>query len=87
MGKRVDTTFVGIRSLDVIHDPLQHGAELFYHEEVGLSAGEIAALARGKEQLEAFLDPEPGDGPDYSSIEVVDQVRKILRGGGGDPPN
>src|SRR6516162_6964705 len=33
-GKVVKVKFRGLRELNVIHDELEHGAELFYHQEV-----------------------------------------------------
>jgi hypothetical protein len=35
-GKQVRVAFRGLRDLDVIHDNLEDGAELFYEERVGI---------------------------------------------------
>ena len=42
-GRKVTTTFRGLNDLGVIHDPLEHGAELEYAEQVNMDE---AALKR-----------------------------------------
>jgi hypothetical protein len=86
-GKRVVSSFVGLRELDVVHEALEHGAELFFTERVGLSAEQITALVRPKENLNAFAEPEIAERPDYGSVEVVSDARGIKRGTKRGPPN
>jgi hypothetical protein len=47
-GSLVTISFRGLRDLYVIHDELEHGAELIYEQKVGLTQGQIAALVREK---------------------------------------
>lgn len=88
LGKRVTFTFVGVSELDEIGPGLDHGTELFFTEKVGLSDDEIAKRVCSKEELHLFrAKPERVDKPDYGSIEVMDEVKKLLRGGGGGEPS
>lgn len=52
--KQVTVTFRGLRDLNVIHDELEHGAELIYEERLGLSKEEVNRLVRDKEDLGIF---------------------------------
>lgn len=89
LGKRVTITFVGLSELDEIGPTLEHGTEICFTEKVGLSDDEIAKRVCPKNELNAFRPiAEPADTPDYTSVEVLDEARKLLRGSGGDePPN
>jgi hypothetical protein len=66
----------GLRDLQVIHDELEHGAELMYEEKIGISEDEVQAIVRAKSQLNVFKPYKPRDisKSDYSSQEVMDQV-------------
>ena len=57
-GNLVDVRFVGLRELNVIHDELEHGAELTYESPKGLTDEEIEKLARSKEALAVFRSDE-----------------------------
>ena len=59
-GKRVTETFKGLHGLNVIHEELQHGAELAYQKHVGMSDQELAAWIRPKERLNVFRDGKVG---------------------------
>ncbi len=78
-GKKVSIFFRGLRNLDVIHDPLEHGCEIMFQEKLGVSEIGIQKLVRSKEQLEVFspIRQRPGR-PDYASKEVMDEVRSRL---------
>ena len=78
-GLKVTTTFRGLQDLGVIHNPLEHGAELEYTEEVGVDEAALKGRIRRKEELSVFASIEPSRGPDYSSREVVDKMRRLLR--------
>jgi len=58
---RVTVKFGGIRNLYLIYEKLEDGSEIIYEEIEDLSADEVAALAKPKEQLAAFVNhgPEP----------------------------
>lgn len=64
-GLNVRTTFRGLNSLGVIHDPLDHGAELEYAEEVDVDEAALKRYVHRKEELSVFAPIEPSKGPDY----------------------
>jgi Domain of unknown function (DUF4288) len=78
-GRRVTFVFRGLRNLNVIHDPLEHGGELCFSERVGLSDAEIRGLVRDKDSLGVFCAPEPLDRPDYSCGEALQEALKIMQ--------
>lgn len=79
-GRPVTTTFRGLADLDVIHDPLEHGAELFFSERVGVPQQELEKLVSSKDRLSVFRPTEQTAGPDDSSGEVLAEVERLIRG-------
>jgi hypothetical protein len=78
-GKRVITRFRGLRSLDVIYDPLEDGCEIMFIEKLGVTEKGIKKLVRLKRDLEVFLPIRGRPGrPNYSSKEIMDEARKEL---------
>ncbi len=73
-GKRVRIRFVGIRELNVIHDDLQHGAELTYRERLLDSIEETRALTAKKKRLAVFRPRVHSAGPDYASGDVLREL-------------
>ena len=53
-GKRVRHRFLGLRDLDVISEPLEHGCEIMFVERLGMSKAGLRKLVRRKKDLEAF---------------------------------
>ena len=47
-GKRVESQFIGLKDLTVIHDKLQHGAELFFVERTDMQPEEVLAMAQSR---------------------------------------
>jgi hypothetical protein len=79
-GEEVTHRFLGLRDLDVIHDPLEHGGEIMFYEHVGMSRTALRKLIRKRNNLEAFLPiGSPGGRPNYSSKEIMDMVAKELQ--------
>jgi hypothetical protein len=74
-GKLVSSVFRGLRDLNVIHDELEHGAELMYRERVGLSAEQIGALVTPKVKLGVFAARVPSAGPNFMPKSVMDGLR------------
>ncbi len=76
-GKQVRVAFRGLRDLDVIHDDLEDGAELFYEERVGIPADALDTVGQaegGIERLRAETGqvgwselPAPGNRRDAGS--------------------
>jgi hypothetical protein len=78
--KKVTIRFLGLRNLDVIHDPLNDGCEIMYIERIGMTKSGLKKLIKGKEELEAFRPvlPISRNQPNYASKEVMDKVYKKL---------
>ena len=55
-GKLVTCRFQGLKNLYVIHDELEHGAEILYERVEGLQDNEIQELVRRKEDLNIFKE-------------------------------
>jgi hypothetical protein len=71
-GKLVTHRFLGLRNLDAIFDPLEHGCEIMFVERLGVSAAGTRKLVRPKRDLEAFRPVRERQGrPDYSSGEIM----------------
>jgi len=79
-GKRVDIMYCGLSDLNVIHDELEHGAELTYTEKIGIDDAAIRRLIPSKEELGIFAPRRTSTGPDYKSRDVVDQMHRELPG-------
>jgi Domain of unknown function (DUF4288) len=73
-GKRVTILFRGLHDLNVIHDKLEHGAELISSEEVGMNESALGQWVAAKEDLGVFRPIEWSQGPDYASGEVMEDV-------------
>ena len=78
-GKHVAIKFRGICELSVVHDDLEHGAELRYSEEISVPEDKIVELVKAREQMSVFQEIEPSGGPDYSSKEVVEEAYELMR--------
>jgi len=78
--QKVIWLYRGLRDLQVIHDELEHGAELMYEEKIGISEDEVQAIVRAKSQLNVFQPYKPRDTskPDYRSQEVMDEVLRMI---------
>lgn len=76
-GKKVIHRFVGLRDLDVICFPIEHGCEIMFEERLGLGPAALRKLVRKRGDLAAFrpvpLRRPPGR-PNYSSKEILDMV-------------
>jgi len=76
-GRLVTTRFRGISFMDVVHDPLEHGAELLFYSETQMSERDVVKLLRTKEELELFRPTKRLDGPDIASGEIVREAESI----------
>jgi hypothetical protein len=76
-GRRVVCSFRGLQDLQVIWDELEHGAELSYEEEVGVSAKKIKRIVRKKEELGVFLPTEPPDHPNYIPNTTGEEMKRV----------
>jgi hypothetical protein len=78
--RTVTVTYRGMRALNVIHDELEHGAELMYEEKIGVCEDKLQAMLTPKSELAIFRPWQPKDSsvPDYSSKEVMEKVRRMM---------
>lgn len=76
----VEIRFRGVSKLDVIYEPLEDGAELYFEEQLGVPESEIKRMIPPKEKLDAFTPPSPGKehDPDYRSKPVVEEAVRML---------
>jgi hypothetical protein len=77
-GKIVTHRFRGLRSLEVIYEELEHGAEVAFSERVAVPEDEIAKLVIAKEQLGVFKPIARSQAPDYGSKEVREAAIQLL---------
>jgi Domain of unknown function (DUF4288) len=75
-GKLVTIRFRGLSFLDVIHEPLEHGAELMFQSNVGVAPDDLQNLLLSKEELHLFRSNRRLDGPDVASGEVLQEVEE-----------
>jgi len=75
-GKSVVCAFRGIKELNVIHDDLEHGAELNYEEKVGLSRLEIERMITPRERLTVFRQDDTSRKPNYIAKDIADELEK-----------
>ena len=75
-GRLVTVVFRGLGELNVIHDQLEHGAELEYRERVGLSEEQIRELVKPTPKLGVFAPREPSVGPNYMPMSVMEDLRR-----------
>jgi uncharacterized protein DUF4288 len=77
VGARVQVLFRGLRELNVIHEPLEDGAEIMYSERIGVPEAELRAWIKPKERLGVFAAIEPRlDGP----ILMPGLVKDLIEG-------
>jgi hypothetical protein len=81
-GKRVQSKFVGLRGLDLVHDPLTHGCELMYEEHVRVSRKRVSAYVTKKSDLNLFRrrsEDRKYDRPDYSSGKIARDYKEYVK--------
>ena len=57
--QEVTFRYRGLRELNVIHDELEHGAELIYEEEIGVKEEDLKAMISLQSDLAVFRDSHP----------------------------
>ena len=80
-GEEVTRTFLGLRQLEAVYFPIEHGCEVTYEERVGVRPTALRKMVRKKSALDAFQDYPfrgPPGRPDYGSGEILDMVYKEL---------
>jgi hypothetical protein len=77
-GRKVQFRFRGLSELMVVYDEISDGAELLYEQKVGVPNEQIERWIQPKERLSSFRSIEVSDGPDYSSKEIMNDVRRLI---------
>ncbi len=77
-GEAVRFRFLGLRDLWVIHDELEHGAEVTFHERHVRSMAEAKKLVNRKAELRVFAPRQPRTGPDYGSGEIARKLAELF---------
>ncbi|MEW6194222.1 MAG: DUF4288 domain-containing protein [Bacteroidota bacterium] len=71
----VTIKFRGLRDLNVIHDPLEHGGELIFKENIAMTEDEIQSMISPREKLGIFSNNEcPANKPNYLSKEILKKI-------------
>jgi Domain of unknown function (DUF4288) len=77
-GMQVSAVFRGLRDLNVIHDELEHGAELIYEKKVGLTQEQVQALSTPKGQLGVFRPISPALKPNLMPLDIAQKLAEHL---------
>jgi hypothetical protein len=75
-GKSVVCAFRGIRDMNVIHDELEHGAELNYEEKVGVTNDDIERLLTPRERLTIFRPDDNSPKPSYIAKDIAEELER-----------
>jgi hypothetical protein len=85
-GKRVCVKFRGLQDLNVVHEALEDGVELFFDEKVGQSEEDLSQRVKPREELAVFAPRHrPQERPNYLSQKVMDLM--LEAGWSGDRGN
>jgi hypothetical protein len=75
-GKQVAITYRGLWDLNVIHNALEHGAEIGFDEDIETDEAAIDRYVSPKSELGVFEPIQPSHGPKYSSKDVIEKLRE-----------
>jgi catechol 2,3-dioxygenase-like lactoylglutathione lyase family enzyme len=78
-GRRVRTSWVGLASLNRVHEPLDDGAELGFAEQRAISDAALARLVRPREELAAFGGAPLAD--EAPAIVTLDHAQIMIAAG------
>jgi hypothetical protein len=73
-GKTVTIRFRGLKELNVIHDELEHGSEIAFSRDVGVSEKRIKKWISSKRKLGVFAPIQPPSGPNYVDGEIMREL-------------
>ncbi len=74
-GKKVTVTYRGLHGLNVIHEELEHGAELIYDKHTDMDEAAIQRFVRTREELGVFAPRRPSREPDFRSKDILQQLQ------------
>ena len=73
-GKMVTIRFRGLRDLKVIHDELEHGAEISFSEDIAVSEKRIRTWISSMRKLAVFAPIQAPSGPNYVDGEIMREL-------------
>lgn len=74
-GAEVRTIFRGLRSLNVVYEELEDGAELVYEESIGLSEEDLVRQIPAREKLGVFAPRRMSvEGPNYMPGDIMKKI-------------
>jgi hypothetical protein len=70
----------GLRDLNVIHDELEHGAELMFEEKIDVSEDAVQDMITTKSQLNIFRPDDLGNAsrPNYGCKEIMEEALRMV---------
>jgi hypothetical protein len=77
-GQTVSRVFRGLRDLNVIHDPLEHGAEIMWHRRERLTPKGVEKLLTDKNELGVFSKITPLSGMNTMSESIANELKGRL---------
>lgn len=77
-GKQVRVIFRGLQQLNVIHEPLEDGSELTYHERVNVSEKRLKGMITPRSKLAVFAPIEARRVPNYAPDSILQLMEKDL---------
>lgn len=80
-GKEVRVIFRGLRELNVIHEPLEHGAELTYEQHVSVPERELAKWVSPKKSLAVFRERESSFAAGNPNLMPASAMKMMLDAG------
>lgn len=80
-GKNVRVIFRGLRELNVIHEPLEHGSELTYEYHESVPERELAGWVSPKKSLAVFRERESGFVRGEPNLMPASVMKMILDAG------
>lgn len=80
-GKKVRVIFRGLRELNVIHEPLEHGSELTYEYHESVPQGELASWVPPKKSLAAFRERRSGFETGEPNLMPASVMKMMLEAG------
>ena len=80
VNQRTVWLYRGLRDLNVIHDELEHGAELMFEERINISEGAVQEMITTKSQLNLFRPDKQRDPsrPNYGCKEIMEEALRMI---------
>jgi hypothetical protein len=75
-GRKVTIRFLGLRELNVIHDKLEHGAEIAYRRRVVRSLEKARTFVKNERRLAVFAPGRASVGPDFVDAGIRAALKK-----------